>query len=83
MNVAYRGLVTYTIVLDNSSPQPADDVLLTDVLPEEVDFSHWVDQPDGAAVVDEPHWIHRLRVDPQYPLSRSRELHPIPTGCLF
>jgi uncharacterized repeat protein (TIGR01451 family) len=48
-DVTYHGTVTYTIVLSSSSGSDAAGVLLTDTLPVEVDFDHWVERPSGAS----------------------------------
>ena len=42
--VDYHGAVTYSVVLMNVGVLDAEDVLLTDTLPAEVEFAHWVDQ---------------------------------------
>jgi uncharacterized repeat protein (TIGR01451 family) len=42
---------TYTVVLSNDGAGPATGVLLTDTLPAEVDFAHWVEQPSGASAI--------------------------------
>jgi len=49
-DVTYHGTVTYTVVLNNSGIVSGIGVLLTDTLPSEVDFAHWVAQPAGASV---------------------------------
>ncbi len=50
VNLPYHGLVTYTLVLSNNSAAAADNTILTDTLPTEVDFARWLNQPDGALV---------------------------------
>jgi uncharacterized repeat protein (TIGR01451 family) len=56
-DVAYRGLLTYTIVLDNSGYGHGQSVVLSDTLPSEVDFVDWVHRPAGADVdSDELTW---------------------------
>jgi uncharacterized repeat protein (TIGR01451 family) len=56
-NVAYHGEVTYTIALQNSGDLDANNVLVTDTLPAEVDFAQWIDQPSGAGVTaDDVTW---------------------------
>jgi uncharacterized repeat protein (TIGR01451 family) len=52
-DVAPHGVVTYTVLLDN--PQMLDEAgaLLTDTLPAEVDFGHWIEQPGGASQSDD------------------------------
>jgi hypothetical protein len=57
VDVPYRGPVTYTVVLKNNSPHDSIGIVLTDTLPVEVDFSHWLEQPAGAEVIaDELTW---------------------------
>ena len=53
--VDYHGVVTYTLVLDNSGAGNAAGVLLTDTLPSQVDFARWITggQPVGASVIDD------------------------------
>jgi uncharacterized repeat protein (TIGR01451 family)/CSLREA domain-containing protein len=51
--VAEGGIVTYTIVLSNSSLDGAGGVVLTDSLPANVDFAWWVEKPAGAAVAND------------------------------
>ncbi len=46
-------LVTYTLVLRNDSSTPAANVMLTDVLPWEVNFMDWLEQPVAASVTDD------------------------------
>jgi uncharacterized repeat protein (TIGR01451 family) len=48
-DITYHGEATYTIVLNNSDVFSATGTLLTDTLPSEVDFAHWVEQPVGAS----------------------------------
>ncbi len=48
IDVPCRSVVTYTVVLSNSSAVYASNVLMTDTLPVEVDFASWVAQPTGA-----------------------------------
>ncbi len=49
-NVAYRGIITYTVVLSNTgTADPA--VLLTDTLPIAANFAYWIAQ-SGAAFAD-------------------------------
>lgn len=43
--VPWQGTVTYTIVLTNTGPDPETNVIMTDVLPANVSFGHWVTQP--------------------------------------
>jgi uncharacterized repeat protein (TIGR01451 family)/CSLREA domain-containing protein len=52
-NVAYHGVVTYTVVLSNSASVNATGILLTDTLPSQVDFASWVIQPSGADESDD------------------------------
>jgi uncharacterized repeat protein (TIGR01451 family) len=59
-DVDYHGLVTYTIVVENSGGGDAAGVQVTDTLPAPVDFVCWVPggQPAGASVSnDELAWI--------------------------
>jgi uncharacterized repeat protein (TIGR01451 family)/CSLREA domain-containing protein len=53
IDVAYHGIVTYTVLLNNSDLVDATDVLLTDTLPAQLDFVRWIKQPDGAAESDD------------------------------
>jgi uncharacterized repeat protein (TIGR01451 family) len=48
-DVALQGTVTYTIGLSNSSPISGTGVLLSDTLPADVSFSHWVVSPTGVS----------------------------------
>ncbi len=52
-DIAYQGIVTYTVVLSNSASVDATGVLLTDTLPSQVDFASWVAQPPGADESDD------------------------------
>ena len=45
--VRMTSTVTYTVVLANDG-SANDKVMLTDMLPTEVTFGHWVEQPAGA-----------------------------------
>jgi 5'-nucleotidase len=51
-DVPLGGVVNYTIVLSNSGDGPAIGVVMTDVLPSEVDFGGWVEQ--GSAMLAPP-----------------------------
>jgi uncharacterized repeat protein (TIGR01451 family) len=51
--VTFHGVVTYTAVLANLSPSPDIGVSLQDILPEEVDFDTWLEQPTGATVLND------------------------------
>jgi uncharacterized repeat protein (TIGR01451 family) len=55
-NVAYHGNVTYTIVLSNDGSAAAFDTFLTDTLPSEVDFAHWISQAGAALNADQITW---------------------------
>lgn len=50
--ISYHGMVTYTILLGNGGELATTEVSLTDTLPAEVTFSHWVYEPAGAQVTD-------------------------------
>ncbi len=41
-------LVTYTVILGNAGATGEPGVSLTDTLPSEVEFAHWIEQPAGA-----------------------------------
>lgn len=61
--VDYHGIVTYTIVLENSGTLSETNGLLTDTLPSQVDFGTWVEQPAGATVLsDEITWNGTLTI---------------------
>lgn len=47
-DITYHGTVTYTIALSNSGVISSTGVLLTDMLPSQVDFASWVVQPANA-----------------------------------
>lgn len=47
--IEYGETVTYTIVLSNSGNAFAYQALMTDTLPANTSFSHWLEQPAGAA----------------------------------
>jgi uncharacterized repeat protein (TIGR01451 family) len=49
-DVAYHGMVTYTLVLENVGGAPDPSVWLTDTLPAEVDFSSWVISPTNTTL---------------------------------
>ncbi|MDY7075372.1 MAG: choice-of-anchor D domain-containing protein [Chloroflexota bacterium] len=51
-DVAYHGVVTYAIQLDNHGPVNASNTRLTDTLPVSVTFTRWVVRPPGAATSD-------------------------------
>lgn len=46
--VAYQGVVTYTLALSNTGDATDASALMTDVLPTGVEFAQWVDPPPGA-----------------------------------
>lgn len=48
--IAYRGAVTYTVVLKNNGQISATPVLLTDTLPANTTFARWVTKPAGTTV---------------------------------
>lgn len=47
--VVHHGTLTYTVVLTNTGPGNATGTFLTDTLPAQVEFGHWIEQ-NGAAV---------------------------------
>jgi uncharacterized repeat protein (TIGR01451 family) len=47
-DVAYHGVVTYTVVLGNASEVNDTSVVLTDTLPAGVSFGQWVAAPPAA-----------------------------------
>jgi uncharacterized repeat protein (TIGR01451 family) len=49
VGVAYRGTVSYTIVVANSGLGDASDVLMTDTLPISTTFARWVSEPGGSS----------------------------------
>ena len=51
--VAYRNLVTYTITISNTGIVSATNVQITDTLPGEVDFGHWLGLPAGVNVTND------------------------------
>ncbi len=56
-DVAYHGVVTYTVALTNTTAADITGVVFTDTLPAEVDFTSWINQPAGATVAaDEITW---------------------------
>ncbi len=55
-NVAYHGVVTYTLVLANSGVLSDTDVSLTDTLPAQVDFGGWIENHGAAVAADEITW---------------------------
>ena len=54
--VAYQGVVTYTLVLGNSGTASDTAVFLTDTLPAAVDFAYWIEQAGATAVDDTITW---------------------------
>ncbi len=57
VDVAYQGLVTYTIDLENQGAGDAAGTMMTDTLPLSVTFAYWIEQPTGASEVgDEITW---------------------------
>lgn len=46
-DVAYHGIVTYTVVLTNDGDLPDPSVVLTDTLPNDVSLDAWVTMPSG------------------------------------
>lgn len=67
-DVPLGGVVTYTLVLSNSGAVAVDGVVLTDVLPDEVDFYSWVLQ-NGAQVADDVvTWSGSLAVGAEVPI---------------
>jgi len=57
VNVDINDLVTYTVVISNSSTLSDTHALFTDTLPTEVDFAYWVTQPSGTNLAnDELTW---------------------------
>jgi len=59
-NVAHHGLVTYTLVLTNAHPVSETGVLLTDTLPADVTFAHWLTHPGATCVGDVLTWTGTL-----------------------
>jgi uncharacterized repeat protein (TIGR01451 family) len=60
---AYHDVVTYSIVVSNVGSAAALNTLVTDTLPSEVDFAHWLDQPIGAdAGSDQITWAGTISV---------------------
>jgi CSLREA domain-containing protein/uncharacterized repeat protein (TIGR01451 family) len=56
-DVPYHGLVTYTIVLNNTSGDDDPNVSLVDTLPAEVTFDSWVASPANTSLTgDEIRW---------------------------
>mgnify|MGYP006289566963 CR=1 FL=1 len=53
VNVPYHGLVTYTLTLSNTSPVSDTTVLLTDTLPDAVDFGAWVANHGATVSLDD------------------------------
>jgi len=49
-DVAYHGVVTYTVVLGNASEVNDTSVVLTDTLPAGVSFGQWVAAPPGGLI---------------------------------
>jgi uncharacterized repeat protein (TIGR01451 family) len=47
-DVAYQGLVTYTLVLSNNGDTKASGAVLTDTLPANITFAKWLQRPSGA-----------------------------------
>lgn len=79
-NVLLGGSVTYTITLTNSGEGLAEGVVLTDVLPAEVDFGEWVVQPAGASVaLDVITWEGDLPADDQIQLVFTVDVPEDPT----
>ena len=49
-DVAYHGVVTYTLVLSNTGAARDPAVILTDTLPANVDFGAWIEQPAAGLI---------------------------------
>ncbi len=47
-HVPYAGPVTYTLLLSNSGAETISGIVLTDTLPPQLIFGHWITQPAGA-----------------------------------
>jgi uncharacterized repeat protein (TIGR01451 family) len=61
-SVAYRGIVTYTVVLSNTgTADPA--VLLTDTLPVAANFAYWIAQSGAAFADNTVQWNGALSTD--------------------
>jgi uncharacterized repeat protein (TIGR01451 family) len=54
-DVAYQGVVTYTLILSNTG-NLTDTAILTDTLPGQVDFGAWVENPGATVTVDAIAW---------------------------
>ena len=52
-DVAYGGMVTYTVTLQNSDPVSNTPILFTDTLPVGATFDGWIVQPAGVRVADD------------------------------
>ncbi len=50
VNVPYHGVVTYTVVLSNSSVVSDTGAVLTDTLPTGVSFGQWVEEPPSGLI---------------------------------
>jgi uncharacterized repeat protein (TIGR01451 family) len=55
-DVELGGVVTYTIVLNNGGDTDAQGVVVTDVLPDEVDFGGWVRKSGASQAGDTVSW---------------------------
>ena len=55
-DVAYQGVVTYTVVLSNTGGSEDNTVSLTDTLPDAVDFAYWIDQSGATVANDKITW---------------------------
>ena len=63
--VSRYGVVTYTIMLSNTGPFDALNVLMTDALPSEVEFGHWIDEASSGTIQNGNTitWTGRARTD--------------------
>lgn len=59
-NVAYRGTVTYTLVLSNSSNVDISNIFVTDTLPISITFVGWVEQAGAGENNDQITWNGNL-----------------------
>ncbi|OQY48537.1 MAG: hypothetical protein B6242_02020, partial [Anaerolineaceae bacterium 4572_78] len=55
-NISLHGELTYTIIFSNTGFADAISTMLTDTLPAEVDFSHWLTQSGASLAADEITW---------------------------
>ncbi|HZY43730.1 MAG TPA: lamin tail domain-containing protein [Anaerolineae bacterium] len=61
-NVTYHSLVTYTLIVSNGGQADALNTFITDTLPAEVDFAHWITSSGAVMNTDQITWTGTISI---------------------